>query len=88
MAIEIEAQGGERITNNPEGKTKESNKEQLKEKLYGGIYPFFWCDGYFIERLYRVLREVKVSPRVIKSRRTIDMFLTKEEAGEIIRRLK
>ena len=68
--------------------TKESNKEKLKEKLYGGIYPFFWCDSYFIERLYRVLREVKVSSRAIESRRTIDMFLTEEEAGEIIKRLK
>ena len=87
MAIEMKAQSGERNINNPEGKTEESNKEQLKRILYGGIYPF-WCSTIFVEKLRNILWGMGLRTVVIQSKEAIDAFLTEEEAGDIIRRLK
>jgi len=64
-----------------------TNKEKLKRVLYGGIYPFFWCDTIFVEKLCRILDELGLRTIVIKSPSLIDALLTEEEAGEILRRL-
>ena len=64
-----------------------TNKERLKKVLYGGIYPFFWCDSAFVEKLCRILDELGLRTNVIKSPNLIDALLTEEEAGEILRRL-
>ncbi|RLG33241.1 hypothetical protein DRN97_05585 [Methanosarcinales archaeon] len=64
-----------------------TNKEKLKKVLYGGIYPFFWCDTIFVEKLCRVLDELGLRTIVIESPSLIDALLTEEEAGEILRRL-
>jgi len=65
-----------------------TNKEKLKRVLYGGVYPFFWCDTIFVEKLCRVLDELGLRTKVIESPTLIDALLTEEEAGEILRRLR
>jgi len=65
-----------------------SNEQKLKRVLYGGIYPFFWCDSVFVEKLCRILDELGLRTIVIESPSLIDALLTEEEAGEILRRLR
>jgi len=65
-----------------------NNKQKLKEKLYGGIYPFFWCDSCFVEKLCGILDELGLRTTVIRSPNLIENLLTEEEAGEILKRLQ
>ena len=65
-----------------------TNKEKLKRVLYGGVYPFFWCDTIFVEKLCRILDELGLRTKVIESPTLIDALLTEEEAGEILRGLR
>jgi len=65
-----------------------TNKGRLKRVLYGGVYPFFWCDTIFVEKLCRILDELGLRTKVIESPSFIDALLTEEEAGEILRRLR
>jgi len=63
-----------------------SYKEELKKKLYGGTYPFFYCDSFFIEKLFSILDELNLRAICIK-RGLIDYLLTEEEAKKILERL-
>ena len=65
-----------------------SNKQKLKEKLYGGIYPFFWCNSNFVEKLCGILDELGLRTTVIQSPNLIDALLTEGGAGEILKRLQ
>jgi len=65
-----------------------TNKEKLKRVLYSGVYPFFWCDTIFVEKLCRILDELGLRTKVIESPTLIDALLTEEEAGEILRGLR
>ena len=67
---------------------KESNKEQLKKALYGGVYPYFWCNTRFVRRICEIVWDMGMKTAVIQSRDAIDAFLTEEEAEEILERLK
>ena len=68
--------------------TMMSNKEKLKKVLYGGIYPFFWCDTIFVEKLRCILDELGLRTKVIESPSLIDALLTEEEAGKILEKLR
>jgi len=71
-----------------ENMSEESNKEQLKKALYGGVHPYFWCNTRFVRRLCEIVWDMGMRTVVIQSRDAIDAFLTEEEAGEILERLK
>jgi len=64
-----------------------SNKEKLAKVLYGNIYPHFWCNGVFMEKLLCVLDELGISHRTISSPDLIYMLLTEEEAERILKSL-
>jgi len=64
-----------------------SFKEELKKELYGGIYPFFWCNTVYIEKLHRILEEMGLRKWVIKSPTAIEV-LTEEQAKRILEALR
>ena len=64
-----------------------SYKARLKKMLYGGIYPFFYADTIFTEKLMNALDKAGLNSICIRSPALIDALLTEDEARKIIENL-
>ena len=64
-----------------------SYKARLKKMLYGGIYPFFYANTIFTEKLMKALEMAGLNPICIRSPTLIEALLTEDEARKIIENL-